>query len=142
MQFGVQSYAAQERLNSPGDTYTTVYLQTPLLLGGEFNHLYFLTGVKFNLSVFTTAPQPPTPLDQIHYDDLIHYDVLASAEIGLNWTLQQFRYTKPKIRLALYADYGLLDSRPQAGLKLTFLFGGKAHENHVCRRCPDYAPFR
>ena len=136
MQLGMHANTTYERLAPDQDYFHYVSLQTPLLFGGEFNHLYFLTGGKFQLNIVTDNPQ----MDEDAY--LFSYDALACAEIGLNWTLQQYRYTKPKIRLALYADYGVLSSRLQAGLKLTFLFGGKAHENHVCRVCPDYQPFR
>lgn len=189
------------------DNYTRVSLQTPLLFGGEFNHMYFLVGAKFNLHVYTVTNTSALYSASGIYEGMIdvfehmpnhqfftaheltcqekyrfNYDVLVSGELGLNWNLQQIRYTKPKIRLALYADYGLLDSHLpgdnkiidfgymttakdlktcirthnylstneaktaihhlQFGLKLTFLFGGKTHENHVCRFCPDYAPFR
>ena len=136
MQIGLHANTTWERQADEEAYYHYISMQTPLLFGGEFNHLYFLAGGKFDLNVFTDNPQ----VDEDTF--LFSYDALASAEIGLNWTLQQYRYTKPKIRLALYADYGVLCNRLQAGLKLTFLFGGKAHENHVCRVCPDYKPFR
>ena len=136
MQLGMHANTTYERLAPEQDYFHYVSLQTPLLFGGEFNHLYFLAGGKFHVNIVTDNPQ----IDEDEY--LFSYDALASAEIGLNWSLQQYRYTKPKIRLALYADYGVLCRHLQGGLKLTFLFGGKAHENHVCHVCPDYAPFR
>lgn len=150
LQTGAYAHAAQERLNQQPNSCTCVYLQAPLLFGGEFGHLYFLTGAKFNVNVFTTEQQPSSadfnantfPTGQLPEDDRLRFDVLAGAEIGLNWNLQQFRYTKPKIRVALFVDYGFPDNRLLSGIKLSFLFGGKAHDCLACPRCRDHPPFR
>ena len=117
------------------DDYRTTSCQIPLLLGGEFKHLYFLVGAKANIHLYTNARSSGIYSSLGDYEPMIdvfedmpnhqfftdytavseekykfNFDVLISGEIGIKiGNYDRANRERSKFRIAIYADYGLLD---------------------------------
>lgn len=117
------------------DNYTVTSLQIPLLFGGEFNRFYFLAGAKANIKIYSKAHASGVYSSLGDYEPMIdpfedmpnhqffsnyyavseekcrfNFDVLLSGEIGIRFgNLYRTSSDRSKVRLAIYADYGLLD---------------------------------
>lgn len=126
--------------NNRRDNYTGLSLQVPVMVGADFGRIYFLAGVKVDVSMlgrskvktrlsssgdyydlidpFTGMPEHGY-FDDVTFDQKADFkfrpDVMASAELGVNFGLvtKEMGFDVPKkkqiFRLALFADYGLLD---------------------------------
>jgi hypothetical protein len=109
------------------DYYHIGYLNIPLLFGGKFGKFYFLAGGKFGVNIFAMAKTSAVHSSTAYYPQFIdvfgdmngrflvteyksgnntyfngklNYSVSVSLEAGM---------TFGKMRIALFADYGLLN---------------------------------
>ena len=117
------------------DNYTMTSLKIPILFGGEFGRFYFLLGAKANINIYAKAHASGIYSSLGDYEPMIdvfedmpnhqffsnyyavleekckfNFDMFLSGEIGILFgNLYRTNSAPSKVRLALCADYGLLD---------------------------------
>ena len=118
------------------DLYQISYVNLPLRVGGTFNGFYFLVGSKIGLNVLSYAetsgkhssagyfPQDIGYLSDMphhsfvnniaggentHFNGKLNLNLAASAEVGVNFILSNRNTLLKELRLAFFADYGLLN---------------------------------
>ena len=118
------------------DLYKICYLNIPLRIGGTFNGFYFLVGPKIGLNVLSYAetsgshssigyfPQDIGYLsdmphhsfvnnqagsDKTRFNGKLNFNLAASVEVGINLILSNTNVPLQELRLALFADYGVLN---------------------------------
>ncbi len=125
------TYSTSERK----DIARTLYLQIPILFGGNINGFYGMAGAKLNLALWGKTHVSQNVTSTADYDIFIgtheemdnhgyrktvpvkadggqvpfKIDIMASAEIGYEFHRNTVRY-----RLAAFADYGLLNINPNS----------------------------
>lgn len=118
------------------DSYKICYLNIPLRIGGTFNGFYFLIGPKIGLNILSHAETNGKhssigyfPQDIGYLSDMPHHsfvnnkagsnitrfngklnlNLAASVEVGINLLLSNRNVRLQELRVALFADYGVLN---------------------------------
>jgi hypothetical protein len=127
------------------DKYTLSYVNIPLMLGFQKNRFYFLAGAKFGFSLQAQSQTTTTlrntgkydySIDEIEnipgrffsreetgrlHDLSFGFNTTASAEMGFYFGSRE-NNSRTKYRLALFADYGLLNINPHKSKEEILLY--------------------
>lgn len=118
------------------DLYKIGYINMPLRVGGTFNGFYFLVGPKIGLNVLSYAetsgnhsalgyfPQDIGYLSDMpnhafvnnqktsgitRFNGKLNFNLAASVEVGINFIWSNTNVLLHELRLAFFADYGILN---------------------------------
>ncbi|GHV34073.1 hypothetical protein FACS1894178_0870 [Bacteroidia bacterium] len=137
-----EQFAMLYKFSKYKDLYSIGYVNFPLLFGGKFGSFYFMLGGKFGINLLATAkttarhsaiaayPQfmdafgnmgehfllnDANSSDNTNFSFKLGFNVAASAEIGYTFPLHE-KKSGSQLRIALFADYGVLNINPADNL--------------------------
>ena len=127
-------FVMQYNFSELKEFYKISYVNLPLRVGGSFNGFYFLVGPKIGLNVLSYAetsgkhssrgyfPQDIGYLSEMPHHSFVNnkensditsfngklnFNLAVSVEVGINFMLSKTNVLQ-ELRLALFADYGIL----------------------------------